>query len=100
MGYLDCPVFKVKVVRNNAPLAGPGGNSEIVLKTDYDTTWPSDYLGFSLLPDLKREKASSIVDALRLGLKHTAGVTYQIYMGMRSMATGRINPAKAAWAGR
>ncbi len=94
MGNRDCPVVKVKVVRNNAPVIGPSGNNEIVLKTAYDPTWPSDNLGLKLMPDLKREKASSIADALRLGLNHTASVTYRIYSGMRSMATGRINAAK------
>jgi regulator of sigma E protease len=46
------------------------------------------------MPDLKRQQASSVWEAVELGFNETLTTTLQIYLGIRSVATNRIKVTK------
>jgi regulator of sigma E protease len=92
----DKPTFQVKVVRNGQIVPGDDGkDKEFELETTYDTTWPSDNLGFIFVSDVTNVKAKSLLDALDLGTNETWDAVQFIYLGLRNVLTGRIDPVQS-----
>lgn len=64
---------------------------EILLRTYEDKDWPMTERGLVLSPDVRRQKASNIFEAVALGLQDTHNLIMQVYQNLRGMATGRIS---------
>jgi RIP metalloprotease RseP len=94
-GDYDEPSFQVKVVRDGKVVQEGDKDKEFELDTHYDLTWPSDNLGFLFLMDTTNVKAKSLWDALELGTNETWDWVLQIYLGMRNLLTGRIDPIQS-----
>jgi regulator of sigma E protease len=56
-----------------------------------DRNWPSANLGLWLVPDLRTQKADSMMEALSLGVDRTGNFIKQIYLNLRSLINGRIS---------
>jgi regulator of sigma E protease len=95
-GYYDCPTLQLKVARDGAVVQdGDGKDKEFELEMRYDTTWPSDQLGLNFQPDTTIVKATSVLDAIGLGLNETWDLVQRIYLGMRNLVTNRADPVNS-----
>jgi membrane-associated protease RseP (regulator of RpoE activity) len=65
-------------------------NQEIELALEPDLSWPSDEHGLLFLPQLRIQKATGMADAVWLGMKETGQTIMQVYLGIRSMFSGRL----------
>jgi membrane-associated protease RseP (regulator of RpoE activity) len=90
--YGGYPAMQVKVVRNGKIVQEGDKDKEFELKPVEDPTWPSDSLGFRFQADTTIIKAKSLLDALDLGAAETWDWVLHIYLGMRNLITGRIDP--------
>jgi len=64
---------------------------EILVQTYEDKDWPLTDRGLVLSPDVRRQKADNIFQAVALGLQDTHNLITQVYQNLRGMATGRIS---------
>lgn len=64
---------------------------EIKIVTQEDKQWPLSERGFILSPDMRRQKASTIFEAVALGLQDTHNLIIQVFQNLRGMLTGRIS---------
>jgi RIP metalloprotease RseP len=56
-----------------------------------DTSWPLANIGLLLMPDLRLQKADTMMEALGLGVDRTGNFIKQIYLNLRSLVNGRIS---------
>ncbi len=69
---LEIKKFKLRLERGTASL-------EVSLTAIEDATWPRDDRGILLEPDLRLQKADSLVKAAGMGISETVTFTYQIF---------------------
>jgi regulator of sigma E protease len=63
---------------------------EVYLTAELDKTWPTADPGVLLIGDLRLQKASNPVDAVRLGVNRTVSLMHQFYRTLPNLVTGRI----------
>jgi regulator of sigma E protease len=90
--FYDEPSLQVKVVREGKVVQEGDKDKEFELDTRYDPTWPSDELGLTFQTDKTNVKAKSLLDALDLGINETWELVLHIYLSLRNIVTGRIDP--------
>lgn len=56
-----------------------------------DKQWPLSEHGLVLSSDMRRQKASTIFEAVALGLQDTHNLIIQVFQNLRGMLTGRIS---------
>jgi regulator of sigma E protease len=78
-------LIQVEVYRANAKFSSPE------LKAEPDTSWPMADRGISLSQDTRRQKASGLVEAVKMGLDKTWRTTQYIYSILSSVVTGQIS---------
>jgi membrane-associated protease RseP (regulator of RpoE activity) len=81
MNQMESKKVRVYVKRQEQPI-------EIDLVPDPE--WPSDEMGLVFTPEKRLQKASGLADAVVMGLRETYEKIYQVYLSMRSVATGRV----------
>jgi regulator of sigma E protease len=90
----DHPQVEVKVQREGSPLKVQRDGKEtdvIALEAARDRSWPLQPRGLMLMPDLRRQQADSLVEAVAFGLDRTWGFIEQIYLNLSSLLSGRIS---------
>jgi regulator of sigma E protease len=76
--------IKVKVKR-------AGKEIELELTPIVDRTWALDERGLLLSPDTRIERASSVVQAIEMGLRDTKRSMMQVYLHLRGLVAGTIS---------
>jgi regulator of sigma E protease len=54
--------------------------------------WPHEDRGLALWKDTRLQKANNLIEAVGMGLNDTLGSMGQVYLNLRAMFTGRLNP--------
>jgi regulator of sigma E protease len=80
--------ISVKVERT---IDGAKETKEIEIVAQDDKTWPLENRGLILAPDVRRQKADSLVQAIALGMQDTHNSMMQVYQNLRGMILGRIS---------
>jgi regulator of sigma E protease len=79
---LDFHKVRVKLKRDHA---------EIELALEPDPNWPSDDLGLLTVQQSRMKKATSLTNAVALGMKETYSKIVTAYLSMKSIFTGRVS---------
>jgi regulator of sigma E protease len=64
---------------------------EILVEATDDKSWPSAERGLILSPDVRRQQASMIFEAVAFGLQDTYNLIIQVYQNLRGMLQRRIS---------
>ncbi len=64
---------------------------EIAITPTLDKTWALPDRGWVLMPDVRRQKASNITEAVAMGLRDTQSNMVQVFQNLRGMVTGRLS---------
>src|SRR5581483_3658574 len=64
---------------------------EITVEPVADKTWPRPERGFIFTPDVRRQRADNIFDAVALGFRDTHKSMLQVVQSLRGLITGRIS---------
>ncbi len=87
--YLQTPSaitkFKARVEREKKI-------EEIDVTPTADKAWPLADRGWILMPDMRRQKAGSVGEAVTMGFKDTKSNMVQVFQNLRGMFTGRVSP--------
>ena len=65
---------------------------EVAVTPTADKTWPLDDRGWMLLPSQERQRADTVVDAIKMGLRDTHRYMMQVFLTLRGIIAGRISP--------
>ncbi|HEY1861372.1 MAG TPA: site-2 protease family protein [Gemmataceae bacterium] len=79
---LDFHKIKVKLKRDNL---------ELELPLEPDPSWPTDDLGLLMIQQSRLKKATSLTNAVALGMKETYSKIVTAYLSMKSIFTGRVS---------
>jgi regulator of sigma E protease len=91
---VDYPQIRLKVKRGTELLELPPEIDEPVgIVATPDTTWPMAQRGLNsrFLPDTRRQKAHSILEAVQFGVEDTGEFIRNIYMNLSRLITRRIS---------
>ena len=90
----DYPQFRLKVKRGSAVVELPpaADNPDGIVATP-DASWPMAKRGLSgrFLPDTRRQKAKSVLEAVQFGVEDTVEFIRNIYMNLSRLMTRRIS---------
>lgn len=89
--YLQFQMSAHKILKIVFKVERSKEEKEIEITPTVDTTWPILDRGWQLSQDLRRQKASNILDAVALGLQDTHKSMVQILQNLRQMIVGRIS---------
>lgn len=64
---------------------------EITITPVADKTWPSPELGLIFQRDLRRQRASNLLEAINMGLTDTYDNVTRVFQNIKAMATGRVS---------
>jgi regulator of sigma E protease len=70
---------------------GDSAEKELTLEARPDTTWPLSDRGLLLNPDLRLQKADTLVQAMGMGATYTLEFIEQIYLQLNSLVRGWIS---------
>ncbi len=89
----DYPQFRFKVKRGDTELELPATTSgdPVGIIATPDTTWPTAERGLLFLPDYRRQKAKSVLEAVQFGIEDTVEFISNIYMNLSRLVTRRIS---------
>jgi regulator of sigma E protease len=68
---------------------------EVTLTAQPDHSWPALERGLILGPEKRRQRASTMMQAMSMGLRATKRSVMQIYKTIRAMSNGRVSPQMA-----
>jgi regulator of sigma E protease len=83
----EIPTLEFKIKRGGEDVAETFGP----IKAGLDRSWPRADPGLVLMPDTKKQQASTLVEAAGMGIDGTLTFIKQIYLNLKSMFTGRIS---------
>ena len=83
--------FPFKSIAFKVNRSGETGLVDVELVPVEDPNWPMLERGWLLMPDLRRQKADSVFDAVALGFKDTHNSIIQVFQTLHGMFRGRLS---------
>src|SRR5439155_6285597 len=69
---------------------------EVTVIPVHDKTWPTTETGLIFMPDTRRQKASTTMEAVSLGFSDTWDSMKQVFQNLRGIIIGTISPDRLA----
>jgi regulator of sigma E protease len=89
----DYPDLQLKVTRNGEKIQIPADKCSW-MTAEPDRTWPEIERGVLLLPDVRVQKADSMLEAMEFGVGRTVEFIETVFQTIRSLVSGRVSIAE------